>query len=95
MTTVQDAYTNALLADAAYVAGLADGLAGVALFEKPQERMTDVLAGYISTNVSVVSHIESVDVAGSGFDATVSRRPISGCLSTRCSPTICTIAAPL
>jgi trimeric autotransporter adhesin len=70
MTTINDAYINALLADSAYVGGLTAGLFGDSLAGKLQTRMTPTLAAYNGKNFSVVTQIES---AGSSFDATVWR----------------------
>lgn len=71
MTTINDAYINALLADATYAEGLVDGAQGVRLKDLLSSRMTPVLADFIGNNFYVVSHIESSDTFGSGFDATV------------------------
>ena len=67
MTTINETYTNALLADAAYVGGLSSTSD---LVTKLGERMTPTLAAYISKNFSVVTQIES---GLSSFDATVWR----------------------
>ncbi|MEZ5615817.1 MAG: hypothetical protein R3E35_11455 [Rhodocyclaceae bacterium] len=71
MTTINDIYINALLADAAYANDLQDNDAGGDLARKLSPRMTQPQAAIIAANFSVVSHIESSDVLGSGFDATV------------------------
>lgn len=68
MTTIHDTYINALLADAAYVGGLAPG---DDLSVKLKTRMTETLAHYINKNFSVVTQIESGGL--SSFDATVWR----------------------
>ena len=52
MTTIQDAYTNAILADSAYVGGLLNGETGSPLSGKLQLRMTPTVADYISKNFS-------------------------------------------
>jgi hypothetical protein len=78
MATIHEAYINALLADATYVDGLIDGLTGGRLEDKLKIRMTPTLAAYIGKNFEVVTHIESNDVVGSGFDATVFKRLIDG-----------------
>lgn len=75
MTTLQEAYWNALLADATYALETnRDNVSGGALFDLLKSRMTEPLATYIKDNFSLVTHIETDDVTGSGFDATVWRR---------------------
>jgi Ca2+-binding RTX toxin-like protein len=69
MTTVQDAYINALLADAAYVNDL-EGLSRDDLILQLQGRMTPKLAKYIGDNFSVVAQVGGL---ASSFDATVWR----------------------
>jgi hypothetical protein len=69
MTVINDAYINALLADAAYVKDLAAGN----LASDLSSRMTPTLAKYIADNFTVVTQIDSNDLTGSGFDATVWR----------------------
>ncbi|MDB5874493.1 MAG: hypothetical protein JWQ07_3935, partial [Ramlibacter sp.] len=70
---IQNAYINALLADAAYVD--ADLLAT----DLPK-RMTPTLAAYITANFEAVSSINTSDIPllGSGFDATVWRGRADG-----------------
>jgi VCBS repeat-containing protein len=63
MTTIHDAYINALLADAAYV----DGLSGGNLANKLAVRMGPTQAKYIADNFTVVTQAE----ADSSFQATV------------------------
>lgn len=73
MSNIQNTYTNALLADATYaldVNGL-EGLTGTNLEAKLSTRMTPTLAKYIGDNFTVLTHIETSDALGSGFDATV------------------------
>ena len=68
MTTIKDAYTNALLADASYVVGLSPiGVLGDDL----RPRMTPELAALIAKNFSVVTQIETGGL--SSFDATIWR----------------------
>ena len=75
MTTIHDVYINALLADATYAinqdVGPETDLANLTTLKT---RMTDMQATYIGNNFTVITHIDSDDVAGSGFDATVWRR---------------------
>ena len=73
MPTIRDTYINALLADAAYVDDLADGLKGDALRIVLSPRMTPDLATFIAANFEVAAHKESNDTFGSGFDATAWR----------------------
>lgn len=70
---ITDAYINALLADATYALdeNVIDGFDGRLLKSKISSRMTSELAEYISSNFKVVTHMESGDIVGSGFDATV------------------------
>ena len=51
MTTIHDAYVNALLADAAYVDGFVPGETGAALTQIVKGRMTPDLAKYIGDNL--------------------------------------------
>jgi hypothetical protein len=73
MTTINDTYINALLADAAYVDDLKDNDSGGDLARKLSPRMTQPQATFIATNFTVASHFESDDSSGSGFDGTVWR----------------------
>jgi len=76
MNAIQQAYINAILADATY-ALVDDSLTGfskVELYDYLKERMTSQLAGYISSNFKVITNINTSDSilsASSGFDATV------------------------
>lgn len=75
MTTIQDAYWNAFFADATYA--LEDNFTDVSggdLVNLLTARMTNPVATYIANNFSMVTHIETDDTSGSGFDATVWRR---------------------
>lgn len=76
MNKINDAFINAILADATYALdtnGLEDK-AGEDLKNLLSKRMTPDLAEYIADNFTVVTHRESGDVLGSGFDATVWKR---------------------
>lgn len=70
MTTIHDAYINALLADASYVNDLLPGITGSALTGQLTGRMTPELAKYIGDNFTVVSQAGRL---ASSFDATVWR----------------------
>lgn len=74
MTTIANAYINALLADAAYV-DLTQGMSEADMKRDLSELMTPTLAAYIATNFEVASSINTSDIPliGSGFDATVWR----------------------
>jgi hypothetical protein len=79
MTIINDAFINALLADASYVSGLLPGMTGNAFPAEMSARMTPELAKYLSDNFSVVTQIDSADgLGGSGFDATVWKRKSDG-----------------
>ncbi len=80
MTSIDNALINALLADGTYADDLVDGLAGSGLAAVLRPRMTETLADYISGKFSVVTHVESSEVFGSGFDATVWRRNTDGAI---------------
>ena len=71
MTTILDTFINALLADATYVNDLTS-LSN--LTEKLAPRMTPTLAAYIDENFDLVTQIETSEITGSGFDATVWKR---------------------
>jgi RTX calcium-binding nonapeptide repeat (4 copies) len=77
MNNIKNTYINALLADAAYVEGLFDGMSAFRLNEVLGARMTPTLATFISDNFEVISHKETEDNpiagVGSGFDATAWR----------------------
>lgn len=77
MTTIHDAYINALLADATYAltTNKPNGYTHEDLKNllSLSTRMTSSLAQYIGDNFTVVTHINSDDLTGSGFDATVWR----------------------
>ena len=78
MTTIHEAYINALLADATYALTInrPNGYSSDELKNllELNNRMTPTLANYIGNNFTVVTHIDSDDISGSGFDATVWRR---------------------
>ena len=74
MATIHDAYINALLADATYALNennSPNGITGDTLKDALSTRMTLTLATYMGENFSVLTHTESGDFFGSGFDATV------------------------
>jgi Ca2+-binding RTX toxin-like protein len=70
MTTINDAYINALLADACYVDDLLPGMTGTALASQVSGRMTADVAAYIGANFTVVQQVGGL---ASSFDATVWR----------------------
>ena len=76
MTTIHDAYINALLADATYAIN-SDVLSStnLATFPALRTRMTPTLATFIGDNFYVATHIDTSDnpLLGSGFDVTVWR----------------------
>ena len=83
MNTIFQAYSNAFLADATYALGKSEqgdltGVTGSVLTNFLSERMTPTLAKFIGDNYTVVTHIESGDIAGSGFDATVWKNNVTG-----------------
>lgn len=73
MTNINSAYINALLADATYALDTNDleGKKAKDLADLLEKRMTPTLAQYIGDNFTVVTHIETPDGFGTGFDATV------------------------
>ena len=74
MTTINNTYINALLADATYVHNIDPNKIVGSLSANLSPRMTPALAAYISSNFSVLTQIESGDTllpGFSGFDATV------------------------
>lgn len=74
MSTINQTYIDALLADAAYV-DVTQGMDEAQLTEALRTRMTPTLAAYIAANFEVASSINTSDIplVGSGFDATVWR----------------------
>jgi Ca2+-binding RTX toxin-like protein len=74
VTTINDAFTNALLADATYVHDLLPGWTELELYGALKERMTPALAQYISDNFIVVTQFQAGDIVGSGFDVTIWRQ---------------------
>ena len=66
MSNVNEAYINALLADAEYAI---NGQGENDLLLELSERMTPALAEFVNDNFTVVTHVESA----SGFDSTVWR----------------------
>jgi hypothetical protein len=75
MTTIANAYINALLADAAYVNLLNEPLDSTSNNRILQDRLTSTQADYLAANVEVASIANYSDIpfVGSGFDATVWR----------------------
>ena len=83
MATIINAYKTALLADATYALN-EDGLqnkTGKDISDLLATRMTSTVAKYIGDNYTVVSHRETDDVFGSGFDATVWKENATGKLN--------------
>jgi len=74
MSTINQGYIDALLADAAY-ADVTRGMNEAQITEALRTRMTPTLAAYIAANFEVASNINKSDIpgVGSGFDATVWR----------------------
>lgn len=70
MTTINDAYINALLADSSYVDNFLPGMTGAGLAGQLAGRMTLPLAKYIGDNFTVVTQVGNL---ASSFDATVWR----------------------
>ncbi|WP_301100281.1 calcium-binding protein, partial [Propionivibrio sp.] len=70
MTTINDIYINAVLADSSYVDDLKPGQTGVALINRLSGRMTPAVAKYIGDNFTVVTQVSGL---ASSFDATVWR----------------------
>ncbi len=69
MTTINDAYINALLADASYV----DDLRNESLEADLKARLTQPLAKYVGDNFTVVTQESKDGLLESSFDATVWR----------------------
>jgi Ca2+-binding RTX toxin-like protein len=83
MSTLFQAYINALLADATYALGKSEqgdltGATAQRLTDYLSDRMTPTLAKYIGDNFTVMTHIETGDFLGSGFDATVWKENATG-----------------
>ena len=80
--SIANTYKNSLLADVTYAleGNSLDGATGSGLSTllEVDKRMTPALAKYIGDNFTVVSHIDTPDFAGSGFDATVWRENATG-----------------
>lgn len=57
--TINDAFVNAILADASYVPGLTPGMEGDDLIKALSGRMPSELAEYIAANFSVVTAIDT------------------------------------
>ena len=75
MPTINDAFVNAVLADASYANELAPGNTTEALRDKVSSRMTPTLAALIGTNFTVVTSINTPDdvINGAGFDGVIWR----------------------
>lgn len=75
MTTIHEAYINALLADATYALAVSGPYGGSNLKDALNNRMTSTLANFIGNNFEVIENINTSDdpLEGSGFDATVWR----------------------
>lgn len=75
MTTIHDAYINALLADATYALSVTGSYRDDDLKLALNTRMTPTLANFIGDNFSPATHIDTSDnpLFGLGFDATVWR----------------------
>ena len=75
MTSINDTYINALLADATYALSgdTPNELGGSDLKIMLKDDMPLPLAEYIGSNFTVVTHKDTSDIIGSGFDATVWR----------------------
>jgi trimeric autotransporter adhesin len=75
MSDINNAFVNALLADASYVDRLTDGLAADELRRALTERMTPTLARLIADNFTVVTAINTGDevINGAGFDGVIWR----------------------
>jgi len=73
MTTINDTYINALLADAAYVDDLLTGMTGAQLTSRLADRLTQPLAKYVGDNFTVVTQESKDGLLESSFDATVWR----------------------
>jgi Ca2+-binding RTX toxin-like protein len=72
MTTIHDAYINALLADAAYaITQDVDSTDNLEALPELMKRVTPTLAKYISDNFFVMNSVDTGEYLGSGFDATV------------------------
>ena len=73
MPGITETYINALLADAtcALDSDVSDVITGDTLAGELKTRMTLSLAECISSNFTVVTHKDTSDIIGSGFDATV------------------------
>ncbi len=80
MTTIANAYINALLADAAYIDLVNEPLDSPTNRRVLGDRMTPTLAAYLAANFEVASVVNSSDIplVGSGFDATVWRGKAGG-----------------
>lgn len=78
MPSINDAYINALLADACYVNDLVPGMTGSDLAVQIRGRMTPTIATYIGNNFTAV---QQEGGSASSFDSTVWR----GNAGTQCA----------
>lgn len=74
-TQLHGAFINALLADASYVGGLAEGRTGLGLEEDLTPRLTQPLAKYVGEHFQVVKQVSDL---ASGFSVTVFQDRASG-----------------
>lgn len=74
---LHDAFINAVLADAAYVNGLTQGLQGAGLADALAGRLTGPLADYVGQNFRVVTQFTDPDLLN-GFSVTVFEDRLSG-----------------
>ncbi|WP_222853163.1 hypothetical protein [Massilia genomosp. 1] len=74
---MNDIFINAILSDAAYARGLKDGLTGEGLENALSKRVSPLLVEYISKDFTVLSHVESSDTLGSGYDATMWKQDLT------------------
>lgn len=79
MPSINQAFENALLANATYQLGESrSGVAGATLRGAIERTLTPVLADYISQNYTAVSNIDYPELGTSGFDATAWRHNVTG-----------------
>lgn len=85
MSSINQAFQNAVLADATYALKNSelDGVTGELLSTNAdlKARMSPQIAKYLGDNFRVITHIETGDVLGSGFDATVWQNVTTGKLT--------------
>jgi hypothetical protein len=76
-TQIHDAFINAVLADAAYVNGLTQGLQGTDLADALAGRLSGPLADYVGQNFRVVTQFTDPNSLN-GFSVTVFEDRLSG-----------------